>query len=81
MTQSSAAPVAVADQAETRAGHSAWLVLAAVQQMSGTIGLALVSLGFFAVAGFRVSCVCDLVLAFGTLTLTRLLAPPSDRSG
>jgi EmrB/QacA subfamily drug resistance transporter len=66
-------------------------VLATVQQMSGTIGLALVSLGFFAVAGsghaaryvagFRVACVCDLVLAFGTLTLTRLLAPPSDRSG
>jgi EmrB/QacA subfamily drug resistance transporter len=66
-------------------------VLATVQQMSGTIGLALVSLGFFAVvgsrhasgyvAGFRVACVCDLVLALGTLTLTRLLAPPSDRSG
>jgi EmrB/QacA subfamily drug resistance transporter len=66
-------------------------VLATVQQMSGTIGLALVSLGFFAavgagraggyVTGFRVACVCDVVLALGTLTLTRLLAPRSDRGG
>jgi hypothetical protein len=60
-------------------------VLITTQQMSGTIGLALVSLGFFAavgrgdasgyVAGFRVACVCDLVLAIGTFALTRLLAP------
>jgi EmrB/QacA subfamily drug resistance transporter len=66
-------------------------VLATVQQMSGTIGLALVSLGFFAavgggqaagyVTGFRVACVCDVALALGTLTLTRFLAPRSDRSG
>jgi MFS family permease len=65
-------------------------VLSTTQQMSGTIGLALVSLGFFAatgsghaagyVAGFRVACVCDLALAIGTFTLTRLLAPPGDRS-
>ena len=66
-------------------------VLVTVQQMSGTIGLALVSLGFFAavgsgqagryVAGFRVACLCDLALALGTLTLTRLLAPRDDRGG
>jgi hypothetical protein len=66
-------------------------VLVTVQQMSGTIGLALVSLGFFAavgggqaggyVAGFRVACFCDLALALGTLTLTRLLAPGSERGG
>ena len=66
-------------------------VLVTVQQMSGTIGLALVSLGFFAavgsgqagdyVAGFRVACCCDLALALGTLTLTRLLAPGSERGG
>jgi EmrB/QacA subfamily drug resistance transporter len=61
-------------------------VLVTVQQMSGTIGLALVSLGFFAgvgagqaggyVSGFRIACVCDVLLALGTLLLTRLLAPP-----
>jgi EmrB/QacA subfamily drug resistance transporter len=66
-------------------------VLVTVQQMSGTIGLALVSLGFFAsagsghsggyVAGFRVACVCDLALALGSLVLTRLLAPRSERGG
>jgi len=66
-------------------------VLVTVQQMSGTIGLALVSLVFFAavgsgqtggyVAGFRVACLCDLALALGTLTLTRLLAPGNDRGG
>jgi EmrB/QacA subfamily drug resistance transporter len=66
-------------------------VLATVQQMSGTIGLAVVSLGFFAavgdghasgyVAGFRIACVCDVALALGTLALTRLLAPRSDRGG
>ena len=66
-------------------------MLVTVQQMSGTIGLALVSLGFFAavgrgrpdgyVAGFRVACLCDLALALGTLTLTRLLAPGDDRGG
>jgi EmrB/QacA subfamily drug resistance transporter len=66
-------------------------VLATVQQMSGTIGLALVSIGFFAgvgsghasgyVSGFQVACVCDLALALGTLALTRLLAPRNDHSG
>src|SRR5580698_7368773 len=66
-------------------------VLVTVQQMSGTIGLALVSLGFFAaagsgrtggyVAGFRVACLCDVALALGTLTLTRFLAPRNDRGG
>jgi EmrB/QacA subfamily drug resistance transporter len=60
-------------------------VLVTTQQMSGTIGLALVSLGFFAaagggraagyVAGFRVACACDLALVLGTFALTRLLAP------
>ncbi len=61
-------------------------VLVTVQQLSGTVGLALVSLGFFAssggyVAGFRVACVCCLTLAAGSLALSRLLAPRSDRSG
>jgi EmrB/QacA subfamily drug resistance transporter len=61
-------------------------VLVTVQQMSGTVGLALVSLGFFAgaggyVAGFRVACVCDLALAAGSLVLSRLLAPRSERGG
>ena len=65
-------------------------VLVTVQQMSGTIGLALVSLGFFAaaaragggyVAGFRVACACDLALALGSLSLSRLLAPRSERGG
>jgi hypothetical protein len=61
-------------------------VLVTVQQMSGTVGLALVSLGFFAgtggyVGGFRVACFCDLALALGSLTLSRLLAPRSDRGG
>jgi EmrB/QacA subfamily drug resistance transporter len=64
-------------------------VLVTVQQLSGTIGLALVSLGFFAsagsghsggyVTGFRVACACDLVLALGSLALSRLLAPRSER--
>jgi hypothetical protein len=59
--------------------------------MSGTIGLAVVSLGFFAAAGdrqaagytagFRVACGCDVALALGTLALTRLLSPRGDRSG
>jgi hypothetical protein len=45
-----------------------------------------VSLGFFAdsggyVAGFRVACVCCLALAAGSLALSRLLAPRSERSG
>jgi MFS family permease len=63
-------------------------VLVTTQQLSGTIGLALVSLGFFAavgsggaagyVGGFRVACACDLALAVGTLALSRLLAPRSD---
>jgi MFS family permease len=66
-------------------------VLATVQQMSGTIGLAVVSLGFFAAAGdrqaagytagFRVACGCDVALALGTLALTRLLSTRGDRSG
>jgi EmrB/QacA subfamily drug resistance transporter len=61
-------------------------VLVTVQQLSGTVGLALVSLGFFAgsadyVAGFRVACVCCLALAAGSLILSRLLAPRSDHSG
>jgi EmrB/QacA subfamily drug resistance transporter len=61
-------------------------VLVTVQQMSGTVGLALVSLGFFAgaggyVAGFRVACVCDLALAAGSLVLSRLLASRSERGG
>jgi MFS family permease len=61
-------------------------VLVTVQQLSGTVGLALVSLGFFAgaggyVAGFRVACVCDLALALGSLGLSRLLAPRSERGG
>ena len=64
-------------------------VLITTQQMSGTVGLAVVSLGFFAVArggrpggyvaGFWVACVCDIALALGSLVLTRLLAPHSDR--
>ncbi|HET6185617.1 MAG TPA: MFS transporter [Trebonia sp.] len=59
-------------------------VLVTVQQMAGTIGLALVSLAFFAyadgghadgyVTGFRVACACDLALALGSLGLSRLLA-------
>jgi len=61
-------------------------VLVTVQQLSGTVGLALVSLGFFAgaggyVAGFRVACACDLALALGSLSLSRLLAPRSERGG
>jgi EmrB/QacA subfamily drug resistance transporter len=61
-------------------------VLVTVQQMSGTIGLALVSLAFFAgaggyVGGFRVACVCDLALAAGSLALSRLLAPPGEHGG
>jgi EmrB/QacA subfamily drug resistance transporter len=66
-------------------------VLVTVQQMAGTIGLALVSLGFFAyavgghadgyVTGFRVACACDLALALGSLGLSRLLAARSDRRG
>ena len=61
-------------------------VLITTQQMSGTVGLALVSLGFFAavgaghaggyVAGFRVACVCDVALALGSLALSRLLGSP-----
>lgn len=63
-------------------------VLITIQQMSGTVGLALVSLGFFAavgtgqaghvVAGFRLACACDVALALGSLALSRLLAP-ADR--
>jgi EmrB/QacA subfamily drug resistance transporter len=66
-------------------------VLVTVQQMAGTIGLALVSLGFFAavggghpggyVTGFRVACACDLALAAGSLVLSRLLAPRGERGG
>jgi EmrB/QacA subfamily drug resistance transporter len=59
-------------------------VLVTVQQLSGTVGLALVSLGFFAaaggyVAGFRVACGCDVALALGSLALSRLLAPGGER--
>jgi MFS family permease len=60
-------------------------------QIAGTIGLALVSLGFFAavggghpggyVTGFRVACACDLALAAGSLVLSRLLAPRGERGG
>ena len=66
-------------------------VLVTVQQMAGTIGLALVSLAFFAyadgghadgyVTGFRVACACDLALAASSLGLSRLLAARSDRRG
>ncbi|HEY7264485.1 MAG TPA: MFS transporter [Trebonia sp.] len=66
-------------------------VLVTVQQMAGTIGLALVSLAFFAranrghadgyVTGFRVACACDLALALGSLVLSRLLAARGDRRG
>lgn len=66
-------------------------VLVTIQQMSGTIGLALVSLGFFAgagsgtasgyVAGFRVACCCDVALALGTVALSRLLAPRNGCGG
>lgn len=66
-------------------------VLVTVQQMAGTIGLALVSLGFFAyargghadgyVTGFRVACGCDVALALGSLGLSRLLAARGDRRG
>jgi len=64
-------------------------VLVTVQQMSGTIGLTLVSLGFFAdaaggraggyVTGFQVACGCDLALALVSLTLSRLLSAQGDR--
>ena len=62
-------------------------VLVTTQQLSGTIGLALVSLGFFAagsggyVSGFRVACVCDVALALGTMALSRLLAARDDHGG
>ncbi len=65
-------------------------VLVTIQQMSGTIGLVLVSLGFFScagghaggyVTGFRVACGCDVTLALGSLGLSRLLAARSDRRG
>lgn len=66
-------------------------VLVTTQQMSGTIGLALVSLGFFAAAGsghasgfvtgFRAACWCDVALALGSLVLSRLLAAGSDHHG
>jgi EmrB/QacA subfamily drug resistance transporter len=65
-------------------------VLVTVQQMSGTIGLTLVSLGFFTLArgglsggyvsGFRMACACDVALALGTLVLSRLLAPATERA-
>ena len=65
-------------------------VLVTVQQMSGTIGLTLVSLGFFALAGsgrsggyvsgFRVACGCDVALALGSLTLSRLLPRATERA-
>ena len=63
-------------------------VLVTIQQMSGTIGLVLVSLGFFSyagghadgyVTGFRVAWGCDVALALASLGLSRLLA--ADRRG
>ncbi|MGB6454654.1 MAG: MFS transporter [Streptosporangiaceae bacterium] len=61
-------------------------VLITTQQMSGTIGIAVVSLAFFALAaggraggyvtGFWVACACDVALALGSLVLSRTLAPP-----
>jgi len=55
------------------------------------LAIALVSLGFFAggtsstragyVGGFRVALACDLALAAGSLVLSRLLAPRSERGG
>jgi EmrB/QacA subfamily drug resistance transporter len=61
-------------------------VLITTQQLAGTIGIAVISLAFFAfagggqagdyVTGFWVACACDVVLAIGSLTLSRLLAPP-----
>jgi EmrB/QacA subfamily drug resistance transporter len=61
-------------------------MLFTIQQLAGTIGLALVSIFFFAAigsgsapgyaAGFRVACLCDLGLALGSVALSRLLAPP-----
>ncbi len=61
-------------------------VLVTTQQLSGTLGIALVSLGFFAggggyVTGFRVACSCDVALAAGSLVLSRLLAPRGERGG
>jgi EmrB/QacA subfamily drug resistance transporter len=61
-------------------------VLVTTQQLSGTVGIALVSLGFFAgsdgyVGGFRVALACDLALAAGSLALSRLLAPRGERGG
>jgi len=62
-------------------------VLVTTQQLSGTVGIALVSLGFFAgggasyVSGFRVALACDLVLAAGSLVLSRLLAARGERGG
>ena len=60
-------------------------VLVTTQQMSGTFGIAVVSLGFFAAAGsgrpagyvtgFWIACACDVALALGSLALSRLLAP------
>jgi MFS family permease len=61
-------------------------VLMTVQQLAGTIGLALVSIFFFAavgggstrgyVAGFRVALLCDIALAVGSVLISRLFAPP-----
>jgi MFS family permease len=61
-------------------------VLVTTQQMAGTVGIAIVSLGFFAatgsgrpggyVTGFWIACACDVALALGSLALSRLLAPP-----
>ena len=62
-------------------------VLVTTQQLSGTVGIALVSLGFFAgggasyVSGFRVALACDLALAAGSLVLSRLLAARGERGG
>jgi hypothetical protein len=61
-------------------------LLVTTQQMSGTVGIAVVSLGFFAAArggrpggyvtGFWIACARDVALALGSLWLSRLLAPP-----
>lgn len=68
-------------------------VLMTTQQMSGTVGLALVSLGFFLaasggrrtdfVAGFRVAVVCEAALAAASMGLSRLLtrAGPASVAG
>jgi MFS family permease len=59
-------------------------VLVTTQQLSGTVGIAIVSLGFFAAAdagrggyitGFSIACACNVALALGSLGLSRMLSP------